>query len=169
MYFFSADHHFYHKNIIKYVNRPFESIEHMHDELIKRHNSVVRKEDTVIIAGDFSLASTRITRRVIIPQLNGTLVFLKGCHDKWLANKYRDIWRRRLDSNYVIVCHYCLRTWPSSHYNSWHLYAHSHGRLDSIGKSMDIGVDTHDFYPYSFDEIKEIMANKPDNPNLIRR
>jgi hypothetical protein len=34
---------------------------------------------------------------------------------------------------------------------------------------MDIGVDTNDYYPYSYSEIRSIMENKPDNPNFIRK
>jgi calcineurin-like phosphoesterase family protein len=61
-----------------------------------------------------------------------------------------------------------MRTWEKSHYNSWHLFGHSHGKLPSFGKSFDIGVDTNDFYPYSFDEVKKIMDKLPDNFNLVR-
>ena len=61
-----------------------------------------------------------------------------------------------------------MRVWARSHYNSIHLYGHSHGRLDGIGKSMDIGVDTNNFYPYSLDDILKIMKTKPDNPNIIK-
>lgn len=55
---------------------------------------------------------------------------------------------------------------------SWHLYGHSHGRLpdDPLALSMDVGVDTHDFRPWHFDEIKERMkerasrVNRPEPP-----
>ena len=61
----------------------------------------------------------------------------------------------------IILCHYAMRTWDASHYNSYQLYGHSHGMLDGIGKQMDVGVDTHpEFRPYSFDEIAKIMKTK---------
>jgi len=60
-----------------------------------------------------------------------------------------------------------LRTWPLSHYNSWHLYGHSHGKLEPIGKSWDIGVDANNYYPVSFARIHDIMQHRPDNPNFI--
>jgi len=77
------------------------------------------------------------------------------------------IWEKRIYEQVVVVCHYAMRVWPKSHYNSWQLYGHSHGRLGGIGKQYDIGVDNNNFYPVSFNEICEIMQNKPDNSNLV--
>jgi hypothetical protein len=68
----------------------------------------------------------------------------------------------------ITLCHWCMRVWPKSHYNSWHLYGHSHGKLPSEGKSHDVGVDNNNFYPLSLIEITKIMKYKPDNFNLVK-
>jgi calcineurin-like phosphoesterase family protein len=47
--FFTADQHFGHKNIIKYCNRPFSSVEEMNKVMIDRWNEIVGKEDTVYV------------------------------------------------------------------------------------------------------------------------
>lgn len=44
--FVISDHHFYHhtteeRNIIKYCNRPFKGLIHIHNVMIKRWNDVV--------------------------------------------------------------------------------------------------------------------------------
>ena len=166
-FWFTADEHFGHKNIIKYCDRPFRSLEEMNIEIISRHNSVVHTQDTVIHAGDFCWGNNKDRVSEYIKQLNGTHIFLRGCHDHWLSDSAKYMWRKRIDGNLVIVCHYAIRTWASSHYNSWHLYGHSHGKLQAIGKSLDIGVDSHDFYPWSFDEIVEYMEHRPDNLNFV--
>ena len=57
MYWFMSDEHFYHFNVIKYSNRPFKDLNHMHESLISNHNLVVGKNDQVIHAGDFSFGS----------------------------------------------------------------------------------------------------------------
>jgi len=49
------------------------------------------------------------------------------------------------------------------------LFAHSHGRLEPVGKSWDIGVDNNGYYPVSMDELVEIMEKRPDNPNLVKK
>lgn len=68
----------------------------------------------------------------------------------------------------ITLCHYPLVTWNRKSHGSWMLSAHSHYNMPvtrkegtSLGKILDVGVDGHDFKPYSFDEIKEIMAAKP--------
>jgi calcineurin-like phosphoesterase family protein len=40
--FFSSDYHFYHKNVIKYCNRPFNNVEEMNEKIISNHNKLVR-------------------------------------------------------------------------------------------------------------------------------
>ena len=58
------------------------------------------------------------------------------------------------------LSHYSHQIWNKSHHNSIHLFGHSHGSLEGIGKSMDVGVDTNNLYPYHLDEIMEIMVHK---------
>jgi calcineurin-like phosphoesterase family protein len=79
-----------------------------------------------------------------------------------------EIWEKTINDQHIVVCHYAMRTWGRSHFNSWQLYGHSHGTLEGHGKQMDIGVDTNHFYPYSFDEIKRIMNKKEDNLNYLK-
>jgi len=169
MIWFTADEHYGHSNIIKYCNRPFDDLEEMDDEIIDRHNSVVCEGDTVIHAGDFTLAKKEIAEKYI-RCLNGkTHVFIKGSHDSWLSESTPAILEYRIGMQYVVVCHYAMRVWSRSHYNSWQLFGHSHGRLEPVGKQWDIGVDNNNFYPLSFEQIKEIMKSRPDNFNLVRK
>jgi calcineurin-like phosphoesterase family protein len=170
MYYFTADEHYGHLNIIKYCKRPFRSVDEMDTAIIKKHNEFIRYDDYVIHAGDFSLGDKEYTNK-IINRLNGHHIFLKGSHDYWLkGNKsYPYILEMTIDGQFMVICHYAMRVWAKSHYNSWQLYGHSHGQLEGIGKQIDIGVDTHNFYPYSFKEIKRIMAKKEDNFNLVKK
>jgi hypothetical protein len=62
----------------------------------------------------------------------------------------------------VVICHYAVRVWNRSHHGAWHLYGHSHGNIPDTptSLSMDVGVDTHDFHPWHFDEINLLMTEK---------
>jgi len=56
----------------------------------------------------------------------------------------------------IVLCHYAMRVWHHSGRGAWQLYGHSHGKLPATegSRSIDVGVDTNDFRPYSFDEIR---------------
>lgn len=171
MYFFTADAHHGHTNIIKFCNRPFKNTHEMGKALIANHNEVVSEGDTTIHAGDFAWTNKKEEAYSIVKKLNGKHIFLRGSHDRWQRNSdfHHEIWEKNINGVYIVACHYAMRVWPRSHWNSIHLYGHSHNKLPGIGKSMDIGVDTNNFYPYSLDEILKIMETKPDNFNLIKK
>jgi len=186
MIFFTADQHFYHENIIKYCNRPFKNVEEMNEELIKRWNKTIRLVDHVYVIGDFVFggAEKQVERLVnIVKQLKGNIFLVKGSHDKLTSFNPsllgKDAQRFHLfedkivtvafESQEVVLCHYAMRVWPKSHFNSWHLFGHSHGRLEPWGKSFDIGVDCWDYRPLSFSEVKAIMKTRPDNFNLVKK
>lgn len=167
MYFVTADEHYGHENSIIYSKRPYTSLKEMEEDLIARHNEVVEKDDIVIHAGDFCLKGSKYAWK-IIERLNGTHIFLKGSHDYWLPKKHPTRWEGIIEGQYVVIDHYPLRTWARSHYGSWQLHGHNHGRLPPIGKQLDVGVDTGNYYPYSWGNIVCIMNDeREDNPNLV--
>jgi len=170
MYFFTGDEHYGHSNVIRFCNRPFENVLEMDQELIKRNNELVSRGDIVIHAGDFAFRN-RLSVDRYINQLKGEHIFLKGSHDKWIKGDIQHIWAKKIEEKYVVVCHYAMLVWPRSHYGSWQLYGHSHGRLDLaiMGKQYDVGVDNNNFYPVSFEQVKKIMENKKSNFNLIKK
>jgi len=161
MYFFTADQHYGHANIIRFCDRPFATVDEMDEELIRRHNEIVGPDDIVVHAGDFANRSAR-TPQSYLEQLNGTHVMVRGSHDRWLGESAREILELQIEGQYVVVCHYALRTWPRSHYGSWQLHGHSHGTLAPIGKQWDVGVDNNAFAPVSFARIQEMMAGRHD-------
>lgn len=176
MYFFTGDEHYEHANIVKVgmANRPFADVDEMREGLISRHNEVVGKNDFVVHAADFCFGRREVALS-IIARLNGQHTFLDsgGRHDKWLkgtewgGRQAKQIWNKKIEGEYIVVCHYAMHTWARSHYNSWHLYAHSHMELNLPGKRRCISVDVTDFYPVSFEQVVEWMAERGDNPNFL--
>ena len=177
--YFISDTHFGHAKIIKYCNRPFSyptdnpdepflNVEEMNETLIRNWNETVNQGDMVYHVGDFAMGSdpAKILRR-----LNGNKILVRGNHDKrpQLAHGWSEIHpylEITIEKQFIVLCHYAMRVWNKHHHGSWMLYGHSHGTLpdDPTSKSIDVGVDCHDYRPVSFEEIGRIMAKKTTVP-----
>lgn len=175
--FFTADHHFGHTNIIKHTNRPFADVHTMNRELTDRWNAVVPPNGIVVHLGDFCW---RHDPSNYFQHLNGKIILVVGNHDHKIG-KFRlacsmldlTVQRSRIAEPptkiHMVCCHYCMRTWNRSHYNSWHLYGHSHGKLAPVGKSWDVGVDNNGYAPLSMADLEVIMARRPNNINYVAK
>lgn len=149
----------------------------MNSRLIENWNKVVTPTDTIFFLGDLILSNNKKQVKDILDSLHGKIIFIVGDHDGSVIQLYPE----RFEAIYhfhqinplpklptISLMHYCMRVWPKSHFNSWHCYSHSHGKLPSIGKSHDVGVDNNNFTPISLDEIEEMMKLKEDNFNLVK-
>lgn len=172
-YWFTSDWHLGHYNIIRYCNRPFKSADEMDKTILTNYNSVVRPGDIVFHLGDFCFRSDP---RKYFKQINPKQIhIIWGNHDrdakkfKHCFASYESLRDIKIDGIPVTLCHYRMDVWNKSHYNAGHLYGHSHGRLKyNGGKKFDCGVDTNNFFPYSWQQVKEKMATLDDNFNLIK-
>ena len=167
---FTSDTHFGHSNILQYSKRPFDDVSDMRESLIHNWNSVVQPGDRVYHLGDFALCNPEEATK-IVQRLNGQRFLVFGNHDKALRKDAaflshwiwaRDMAEIEVEGQKIILCHYALKTWNQSHRGSWNLYGHSHGSLkdDPGSKQIDVGVDCHDYYPISFEEVKKKMDKK---------
>jgi len=106
--FASSDHHFFHRNIIKYQNRPFD----FNDEnciiddakrMITRHNEIISPDDFVLMVGDISAGLKGRT-------LNGRKILIRGNHDYLPDKFYKDAGVIDVVTEIVIdeffICHY---------------------------------------------------------------
>ena len=172
--FFTSDHHFGHKNIIKFSNRPFSSVEEMDETMIQRWNEKIGPDDEVYHLGDVSFHSPGNLKKILY-RLNGKIYLIKGNHEKpAMACHFRFEWVKdyfelviqdeefKKGHQKLILFHYAQRVWNAGHYGTYHLYGHSHGNLPDDPKSLsfDVGVDCHNFYPLSYEEVKGIMKQK---------
>jgi calcineurin-like phosphoesterase family protein len=171
--FFTSDTHFDDEYAISYFNRPFQSVDEMNAVMVEKWNRVVTEQDTVYHLGDFTLGDmAHFTKWV--SRLNGNIKILPGSHD--------DPWRKDFAASQrvqviaplvsmefpelsagdhaqvIVMCHYSMQVWDRSNYGSWHLFGHSHGKLNGIGLSFDVGVDCTDFRPLSLEEVASKMA-----------
>jgi len=79
-YWFTADLHFGHENIIKYCRRPFINLDSMDCRLIDNWNSRVKQDDYIFHLGDFCYKNSHKFSDYV-RLLNGNIIFLKGNHD----------------------------------------------------------------------------------------
>ena len=102
--FFTADHHFYHGNILKRCperGRLFKTVDEMNAAFIENHNRTVSRDDTVIIVGDYfwrgrggnpgcenSPAGSLREMKYITGKLNGRKYLIRGNHDKFTDEEY---------------------------------------------------------------------------------
>ena len=166
---FTSDTHFWHKNVIEYCQRPFESVEEMNETLIKNWNDRVKKNDTIYILGDFCFG-TKEQCIEILGRLNGQKFLIYGNHDVRFRSgafaKYfqwrGDLKEIKIDDQRFVLCHFAMRTWHKQHKGAIHLYGHSHGNLpeDPNSLSTDVGVDALDFRPIGIDMVLDYMAWK---------
>jgi len=168
-YWFTADLHLSHENIIGYCNRPFHTVSEMDDVIIKNFQ-VIKPDDHLYILGDVAWDLNALKQFwATLKTTNIWVVF--GNHDKGIRNFLKvhccnvgEIMKVRIpdeDSENgkqrIIICHYAMRSWEGSHTGSWQLYGHSHGTLRPYGLQMDVGVDCNNFKPFSYDDVKKHM------------
>lgn len=133
--YFISDTHFNHYNILKYCNRPFETIEEMNKTIIKNWNSVVRSEDIVWFLGDLALGNREVCRE-IVGKLNGRKRMVKGNHDNWTDEFYRSIgfeyvskYPIILKEHKIILCH----TPPEKVQGDYfYIFGHVHDKIAQI-------------------------------------
>lgn len=75
--FVVSDTHFNHKNIIRYSDRPFDSVEEMNEALVDNWNSVVTPQDKAYHLGDVIFGKDYS----ILKRLNGKKRLIVGNHD----------------------------------------------------------------------------------------
>jgi len=171
MIWFTGDTHFNHKFMSKM--RGFSDINEMNKSIINKWNEQVSRRDIVYHLGDFGFGKEKEIAE-IRNKLKGKIILILGNHDyKNHIDRFSDIFTKIYDlktikynHKKIILCHYAMRVWDSSHYNSYHLYGHSHGELESWGKSFDVGWDNwHRLL--NIEEVLIEFEKCPNNPNNI--
>ena len=170
---FTGDTHFGHTRMAE-VWRDVGSLEEMDELMITRWNEVVKPHDRVYHLGDFSFYGAERTL-AIRQKLHGQLHMIYGNHDRLLHSRslsesfesfsaYKEI---KVSGQRLVLFHFPIESWHQVGHGSWHLHGHCHGNMpeDLEMARMDVGVDTHDFYPWHFDEIAARLQGREGRPN----
>ncbi len=175
--FFTSDTHFFHTNIIKFCNRPFNSVEEMNETLINNWNSVVGKNDIVFHLGDFGFCSSYEMVN-LLKRLNGNIYLILGNHDrktmrKGYENRFSAIEQQlyiTIDTQKIYLNHLPFLCYDGTYRKgneTWQLFGHVHsGPLSKDGldtprltnlfpTQYDVGVDNNNFTPIEFNQLKK--------------
>lgn len=172
MTYFTADLHLGHKNVINHYKRPFSSIEEHDYALIDFCCSIPSGSDLWFL-GDVAFSTKRLG--LLLDRLAEKRIaahLIRGNHDDKFAWKFRSrfasaheaLYLRRNVGDEVInlyLSHYSHQVWRGSNRGAYHLFGHSHGNLQGIGRSMDVGVNCNDYVPVSIKSVIEKLSEKP--------
>lgn len=171
-----------HARIIEYSNRPFRDVQHMNEELIARHNALVKPGDLVYDVGDFSMNEKIVEWG--IKRLHGKRVLIPGNHDR-CYRKHRQFqrWERQykdwgfadvLQAHEVEIAGQRVRIdhMPyvederhAARYAEYRpvddgrvlIHGHIHQLWKIRDKMINVGVDVWDYKPVHFDELAAII------------
>lgn len=137
--FFTSDLHIGHANVIRFDGRPFESVDEMDAELIRRWNAKVSRSDLVYVLGDFIWTTKTKDAPSILKQLNGQKILIKGNHDRFLHNSaakkclsgIKDydgivVTLENGRKQRCILSHYFMPFYNGHYYDTILLHGHSH-------------------------------------------
>ena len=180
MTFFTADIHFGHDREFIYKDRGCDSIQEHDERLVHNFNECLKPDDQLYIIGDVSCGRAALEKSIeFLSQLKCKVYVIKGNHDDQLFQQrkklpynihfidsvYLDI---NIQGQKISLCHYPMVCWNGSHWNNWLLYGHVHNKQIPLnGKTLDVSPNKDHMYPYLFEEINQIIQNKPNNWDFI--
>ena len=169
MIYFTSDLHFWHRNIIEYCKRPFASVEEMNEGLIDRWNNRVRSTDTIYVLGDVSFGDADQTDQVLL-RLNGFKHLIIGNHDRHGRHSRKtpypwenhfltiaDYKRVKVEGHKFVLCHFPFASWERGYVN---LHGHTHGMHPSYYRQHDVGVDSNNYEPITWQEAVDRAMEK---------
>lgn len=170
MIFFTSDTHFLHHNILRYCNRPFNTIEEMDEVLIYNINHVVKSSDILYHLGDFSFGTPEQIQIIRSRILCKDIRLVVGNHDRynkkfkksWFKILFTKVYNEQIEIRYrkqlIRLGHYPRPNWLGRTTGTWLLHGHSHNTVPGIPGRLDVGVDANEFKPVSFINVRDRIS-----------
>lgn len=176
-----SDPHFGHKSsrtdICKLANRPFNSVDEMDVELVRRYNERIGMSDIVLWLGDVFLCHKERARE-IVRQMNGIKFLIPGNHDRSVKSMTDLGFALIMDSASLTIagriCRFCHYPYAGVEHNKGEddrflekrperrkgeilIHGHTHKNQQVFENMIHIGVDAWDFYPVMHYEIVQLI------------
>ena len=176
MIFFSSDYHFGHDKEFLWGPRGLPSMFANSQAIVGNHNAIVKDEDDVYVLGDLMLGDNEYGLQMI-KSLKGKLHIILGNHDTDTRIKLYEQLPNVVEITYAKVIkigkqHYYLSHYPTMtanyddkpyHNHMINLYGHTHQQTNFYNNNpfmYHVGVDSHDCYPVSIEQINEDIHDK---------
>lgn len=157
--YFIADTHFDDENILRYENRPFESVHEMNQAILEKWNEKVGVDDAVYIIGDVGNARC-------IKMLNGRKYLIKGNHDTFNNDYYRQAGFEEVYDLPVIYNSFWMLSHEPLYINNNMPYANIFGHVhanpnycSASSHGVCVSVERTGYAPLELSEIKEMIEN----------
>lgn len=185
--FVISDHHFGHTNSWEKFKladgsplRPFTSNDEMNQTMIDRHNAKVKEHDAVYFLGDVVINRKHLH---LVKQLNGRKILIRGNHDIFRDEDYREVGFEQIHGVRVFVDKFILSHIPlhpdcvTGRFRvnvHGHLHANQimrtrtnmvHGTMTGLVTEPDprylcVCVEQTNFTPLHFDEVEDIIQKR---------
>ena len=168
-----SDLHLHHRNIIRYCQRPFASVQEMDAALLRAWRETVGTEDTIICGGDVALAGTLGKRRLNrLQQLPGHKVLVRGNHDFDRAGQPADIGNDTASMTLLVpgnppllVTHIALHEVPDGCVN---VYGHVHDNEPlRAGPYINVCVEQTGYRPIDIDDVRRLGRRRLEDPRPL--
>ena len=144
-----------------------------------RWNRLVKQGDLVFHLGDLCFHN-KIDPKKLVQKLAGRIVLVKGNHDRKRTLDAVYEWHKNFDMK-IGKYKVCLNHRPiyppgtpdpfNDHDKSidptaydFFITGHIHEKRDWTGRSLNVGVDRHNFYPLSIDQVYEMLKQRNKEP-----
>lgn len=153
-----SDHHFGHKNIIEFSDRPYADIDEMREHLIANYNDYVGPDDVCFWVGDVAYKQNATRTNAILDQCGGYKILIVGNHD-FKKNKVMKMNFDEIHLLYEIELDY-LHDLVFTHYPhrllrrpAFNLHGHSHSFVWDDPFKINVCVEHTQYRPRSLREI----------------
>ena len=154
----TSDHHFGHERIIELERPQFNSLVEMNNYMITQWNKVVSPEDTVYHLGDFALGLTNQQMGSLMNTLNGTIILIRGNHDRMGKQRLLDFGFKdvvnRIEIGQFILTHRPMK--KDTLGDKINIHGHTHRNNIGHHNYINVSVEQTDYTPVRLDKyIKE--------------
>ena len=165
-----SDLHLHHRNIIRYCNRPFETVDAMNEALLTAWRETVGEADTIVCGGDIALAGALEGNRLAeVRAMPGRKLLVRGNHDFDRKGRAADTgcdetWMTLVVTGDppLLVTHMAMSAVPEGTVNV-HGHVHNNEPLRA-GPYVNICVEHTEYRPLPLDAVRRLAQARLDDP-----